>query len=64
MFGWRFMFLLSGGGPLPDDLRTFWERLGFLVSQGYGLTETAPIVTISNPFRRGPGVGLPLAIRS
>src|SRR6185503_17076491 len=40
----------------------FWGRLGFLVVQGYGLTETAPIVTLNHPLRAKRGaVGKPIA---
>ena len=60
--GRRFSFVVSGGAALTDPVREFWERAGYLVIQGYGLTETAPIVSVSNPFRRGRGgVGRALA---
>jgi long-chain acyl-CoA synthetase len=62
LFGFKFWCFISGGAPLPADLEQFWQRLGFLVVQGYGLTETAPIVTLSHPFHvRGGTVGKPLA---
>jgi long-chain acyl-CoA synthetase len=62
LFGFKFLCFVSGGAPLPPDLEQFWQRLGFLVVQGYGLTETAPIVTLSHPFHvRGGTVGKPLA---
>jgi long-chain acyl-CoA synthetase len=62
LFGFKFWCFVSGGAPLPPDLERFWQRLGFLVVQGYGLTETAPIVTLSHPFHvRGGTVGKPLA---
>ena len=51
--GWRFTVVVSGGAALADPVREFYERIGVLVVQGYGLTETAPIVSISNPFQRG-----------
>ena len=64
LLGWRFRLFVSGGAPLPPEVQGFWERSGFLVVQGYGLTETAPIVSISNPFdRRVRGVGRPLGIQ-
>jgi long-chain acyl-CoA synthetase len=64
IFGARFRLLVAGGAPLPQAVQQFWERFGFLVVQGYGLTETAPIVSISNPFRRASGsVGRPLGIQ-
>lgn len=60
-FGWRFRFIVSGGAALQPALVTFFEELGYLVAQGYGLTETAPVVTLSNPFQRGShSVGRPL----
>jgi long-chain acyl-CoA synthetase len=50
MFGWKFCCFLVGGAPLPSDLEQFWSRLVFLVVQGYGLTETAPIISFTHPF--------------
>ena len=45
-------------------LEEFWRRLGFAVIQGYGLTETAPIVTLNHPFKTSKGsVGTPIAGR-
>jgi len=62
LFGFKFWCFISGGAPLPGDLERFWQRLGFLVVQGYGLTETAPIVTLSHPFHvKGGTVGKPLS---
>jgi long-chain acyl-CoA synthetase len=47
---------------LPPELETFWSGLGFVVVQGYGLTETAPIATLSHPFHLKQGtVGKPLS---
>jgi long-chain acyl-CoA synthetase len=62
LFGWKFWCFISGGAPLAPDVEQFWSRLGYLVVQGYGLTETAPIVTLSHPFHNRQGtVGKPLA---
>lgn len=61
-FGWKFWCFVVGAAPLDPDLEGFWSRLGFLVIQGYGLTETAPIVTLNHPFRARRGtVGTPIA---
>ncbi len=56
LLGWRFRFIVSGGAALPEEVQQFWQRLGTLVTQGYGLTETAPIVTLANPFERRLGI--------
>jgi long-chain acyl-CoA synthetase len=54
-FGFKFWSFVVGAAPLPPDLEEFWRRLGFAVIQGYGLTETAPIVTLNHPFRTSKG---------
>jgi long-chain acyl-CoA synthetase len=61
-FGLKFWAAVVGAAPLEPALEEFWSRLGFLVIQGYGLTETAPIVSLNHPFaaRRG-SVGKALA---
>jgi len=60
--GLKFWAFVVGAAPLPPDLEEFWRRLGFAVVQGYGLTETAPIVTLNHPFRTSKGsVGTPIA---
>lgn len=62
LFGWKFCCVVSGGAPLPADLEAFWNGLGYAVVQGYGLTETAPIVTFNHPFHiRRLTVGKPVA---
>jgi long-chain acyl-CoA synthetase len=62
LFGWKFWCFISGGAPLAPDVEQFWSKLGYLVVQGYGLTETAPIVTLSHPFHVREGtVGKPLS---
>ena len=50
-FGWKFWAFISGGASLPPQEEDFWRELGFAVIQGYGLTETAPSVTITHPFK-------------
>ncbi len=62
MFGLKFWAMVVGAAPLDPELEAFWGRLGFLVVQGYGLTETAPIVTLNHPFHAARGaVGKPIA---
>ena len=54
MFGLKFWGVVVGGAPLEPALEEFWSRLGFLVVQGYGLTETAPVISFSHPFHGHP----------
>ncbi len=62
MFGFKFWAVVVGAAPLDPELETFWGHLGFLVIQGYGLTETAPIVTLNHPLHAAKGaVGKPIA---
>jgi long-chain acyl-CoA synthetase len=59
--GWKFWAVISGGATLPADLEAFWNRLGFALIQGYGMTETAALVTLNHPFHIAPGtIGKPL----
>jgi long-chain acyl-CoA synthetase len=61
LFGLKFWAMVVGASPLDPDVEAFWGRLGFLVVQGYGLTETAPIVTLNHPFHASRGaVGKPI----
>jgi long-chain acyl-CoA synthetase len=53
--GWKFWAVISGGATLPVELEGFWNRLGFALIQGYGMTETAALVTLNHPFRIGQG---------
>jgi long-chain acyl-CoA synthetase len=55
MFGLKFWAFIVGAAPLGSSLEDFWKRLGFVVIQGYGLTETAPIVTLNHPFKTNTG---------
>lgn len=61
-FGGSLRYLVVGGAPLDRSLERFWDGLGILVVQGYGLTEAAPVVTANTPraYRVG-SVGRPLA---
>ncbi len=55
MFGMKFWAFIVGAAPLGPALEDYWKRLGFVVIQGYGLTETAPIVTLNHPFKTNTG---------
>ncbi len=61
LFGWKFWSFIVGAAPLSAELESFFTELGFVVIQGYGLTETAPIVTLNHPFHARKGtVGTPI----
>ena len=47
-FGGRMRLLLSGGAALPEDLARIYIGAGIPIIQGYGLTETSPVVTASS----------------
>lgn len=49
-FGWKFWAVLVGGARLADEEEDFWRQLGFVVVQGYGLTEASPVVAVNHPF--------------
>ena len=53
--GWKFWAVISGGATLPAELESFWNRLGLALIQGYGMTETAALVTLNHPFKIGQG---------
>lgn len=60
-FGGHFNGCISGGAPLDVSVGEFFERIGIKVYQGYGLSETSPVVSV-NTNRRGDiaSVGKPL----
>jgi long-chain acyl-CoA synthetase len=59
-FGGRLKNLICGGAPPSNDVAVFFERLGFCIYQGYGLTETSPIISANMPGQSKRGtVGKP-----
>ncbi len=52
--GGRFRFAISGGGALPDHVEDFYTAAGVEVVEGYGLTETTPVVAARVPGTPAP----------
>src|SRR5882762_6567314 len=55
MLGYRFWAFVSGGAALGPDTELFFKRLGFAVVQGYGMTETASLISLNHPFSAAGG---------
>jgi long-chain acyl-CoA synthetase len=53
--GWKFWAMVCGGATLGEELETFWQRIGIAVIQGYGMTETASLISVNHPFQISHG---------
>jgi long-chain acyl-CoA synthetase len=59
--GGRMKWLISGGAALPRETQQQFFALGLRLTQGYGLTEAAPVLTVTRPGKRlESGVGQPI----
>ena len=58
--GGRLRIISSGGAPLSKDLAEFFWAVGIPIYQGYGLTETSPIVSSNYPANRMGSSGKPI----
>ena len=61
-FGGHIEYLVSGGAALPTKIAKTFKTLGFYVLEGYGMSETSPLISFTHPGKRKIGYsGYPLA---
>ena len=54
-FGGELTFIVSGGAQLDPEIGEFYETLGIYVQEGYGLTETSPVIAVNTRKERKIG---------
>ncbi|MBN1143503.1 MAG: AMP-binding protein [Bacteroidales bacterium] len=55
-FGGHLKYLVCGGAPVDPEVVRLFKTLGFEILEGYGLTETAPMITFTRPGTVFPGI--------
>jgi long-chain acyl-CoA synthetase len=63
-FGIKFWAIVCGGGALLPAVEKFWNAVGLVLVQGYGMTESTAMITLNHPFHIAEGtIGKPVAGR-
>jgi long-chain acyl-CoA synthetase len=63
-FGIKFWAIVCGGGALLPAVEKFWNAVGLVLVQGYGMTESTAMITLNHPFHVAEGtIGKPVAGR-
>ena len=55
--GGRARIFVSGGAPLGSEIATWYADIGIRIHEGYGLTETSPVIALNNPVQSPAGHG-------
>jgi long-chain acyl-CoA synthetase len=55
LFGGRFRFFVSGSAPLSKDVGEFFDAMGVVILEGYGLTESSAATHVNLPLKRKIG---------
>ena len=59
--GGHMRFIISGGAPLDKRVAQGFNELGIELAQGYGLTETSPVIAAENAYKKRSGsIGFPM----
>ncbi len=59
--GNKVRFFVSGGGALNKSTGEFFDKIGITILEGYGMTETSPVISVNDPIKNKYGtVGKPL----
>lgn len=60
-FGGNISYVITGGAPISQEIVDFYEAVGIMIINGYGITECAPLITCNpNKWRKRMSVGLPI----